>query len=94
MSTKAQIRTNPIYTARTTKKSREAAPQFFALHFTPFASQNIKNKPNLNISKYRTSPLLLTTNDQRLTTREAQNKPNSNPNKPNYPDILFSGRAN
>jgi hypothetical protein len=32
--------------------------------------------------------LLLTTNDQRLTTREAQNKPNSNPNKANFQSVL------
>ena len=29
--------------------------------------------------------LVITTNDQRLTTREAKNKPNSNPIKPNLP---------
>jgi len=50
----------------------------------------MQNKPNLNISKCRTSSLLLTTNDQRLATREAQSKPNltqfnpiSNQTKPN-----------
>jgi hypothetical protein len=38
-----------------------------------------QNKPNLPKDGNAPSSLLLTTNDQRLTTREAQNKPNSNP---------------
>jgi len=42
----------------------------------------IQNEPNLNISKCRTSSLLLTTNDQRLATREAQNKPNLTQSNP------------
>jgi hypothetical protein len=42
-----------------------------------------ENKPNLPKDGNASSSLLLTTNDQRLATREAQNKPNTNPNKPN-----------
>ena len=36
----------------------------------------MQNKPNLWEAKMNVSALLLTTNDRRLATREAQNKPN------------------
>ena len=50
----------------------------------------MQNKPNLNISKCRTSSLLLTTNDQRLTTRQTQNKPNQTQFHPHRLSTYFN----
>jgi hypothetical protein len=44
----------------------------------------MQNKPNFGKDGNASSSLLLTTNDQRLTTREAQNKPNTNPIQTQY----------
>ena len=41
----------------------------------PFGNKNMQNKPNLQVAQINVTSLLLTTNDQRLATREAQNKP-------------------
>jgi hypothetical protein len=43
-----------------------------------------QNKPNFGKDGNASSSLLLTTNDQRLTTREAQNKPKQTQFKPNW----------
>ena len=53
----------------------------------------MQKKPNFGKVGIAPTYLLLTNNDQRLTTREAQNKPKTNPNKPNY-STLFSSGAN
>ena len=45
----------------------------------PFGNKNMQNKPNLQVAQINVTSLLLTTNDQRLATREAQNKPNFKP---------------
>ena len=47
-------------------------------HFNLF----MQNEPNLNICKINLTPFLLTTNDQRLTTCAAKNKPKQTQNKP------------
>ncbi len=54
------------------------AKKFYEIRATNFyklcKTNPISERPKMNITS-----LLLTTNDQRLATREAQNKPNTNP---------------
>jgi hypothetical protein len=56
---------------------------YFYLIFAPRVvntfGANMQNKPNFNKEGQPLNVLLLTTNDQRLPTRQAKNKPNSNP---------------
>jgi hypothetical protein len=59
------------------------AKKFYEIRSTNF-DKLCRTNPICGKDGNAPSSLLLTTNDQRLATREAQNKPNSNPNKPNW----------
>ena len=49
----------------------------------------MQNEPNLNICENDITSFLLTTNDQRLTTREAKNKAKRTQNKPIFPQAAI-----